>query len=95
MTTDTPRPRRNGLTRRQLFRAATVTVGASGLVLLDGAPGEAANKISKQTAHYQDSPKDGHHCSQCTYYLGNNKCAQVAGHIDPNGWCLLWMAKKG
>jgi len=54
----------------------------------------AAKKSPKKLVKYQTSPKNGHHCSQCTFFQPASKtCKVVAGSIDPNGWCLRW-AKK-
>jgi len=48
---------------------------------------ESFQKASKQKAEYQDSPKNGQVCENCTMWRPPNKCTAVAGIIDPNGWC--------
>lgn len=44
-------------------------------------------KVSKEEAKYQDKPKNGQRCSNCTMWRSPNKCTAVAGNISPNGWC--------
>jgi hypothetical protein len=46
-----------------------------------------SKKSSKEEAGYQDKPKDGNKCVNCTMWREPNKCTAVAGIISPNGWC--------
>lgn len=48
---------------------------------------QEANKASKEEADYQDSPKNGDKCINCTMWREPNKCTAVAGAISPDGWC--------
>lgn len=48
-------------------------------------------KGTKAEAGYQDSPKNGQKCVNCTMWRDPNKCTAVEGKIDPNGWCK-WYA---
>lgn len=52
---------------------------------------EESKKASKEEAGYQDSPKNGNKCINCTMWRDPNKCSAVAGIISPNGWCK-WYA---
>lgn len=47
-------------------------------------------KASKEEAKYQDKPKNGQRCSNCTMWKSPNKCTAVAGNISPNGWCAWY-----
>lgn len=44
-------------------------------------------KASKAEAKYQDKPKNGNRCVNCTMWREPNKCTAVAGTIDRDGWC--------
>ena len=46
-----------------------------------------SKKAPKEEAGYQDSPKNGNRCVNCTMWREPNKCTAVAGTISPNGWC--------
>jgi len=60
-----------------------------------------ANKISKDKAHYQVRPRDGHQCSGCSMYVKPRgeamfgTCTLVTGSIAPRGWCRYWEASRG
>ena len=62
-------------------------------VLGDGTP---AYKMSKEDAQYVDkSEAEGHECENCWFayqkvVTGKFICSQMAGHIQPGGWCRLW-----
>jgi hypothetical protein len=50
----------------------------------------AADKLSKQQAEYQDSPKGIQMCATCTLFDAPHSCKIVDGDISPNGWCKLY-----
>lgn len=56
---------------------------------------------SKESVNYQTEPKDGKQCSGCQYFIpneagnGTGACAIVAGPIDPNGYCVSYVAYEG
>lgn len=60
---------------------------------------QESKKASKEEAGYQDSPKNGEKCINCTMWRDPNKCSAVAGIISSNGWCEWYSAgaygKKG
>jgi len=58
--------------------------------MLFGGTARAQQKISKELAQYQDSPKDDHKCAECTFFEKPNACTAVEGDISPDGWCQLW-----
>ena len=45
------------------------------------------DKMSKQEAEYQDSPKDIRMCATCTLFEPPRSCKVVAGDVSPFGWC--------
>ena len=47
----------------------------------------AAEKMSKQEAEYQDSPKDIRMCATCTLFVPPHSCQVVEGDISRYGWC--------
>lgn len=52
-----------------------------------------SGKLPQKIVHYQDKPKDGHHCSICAHFQTPHSCDIVQGNIDPNGWCLRFSPK--
>jgi High potential iron-sulfur protein len=80
-------PSRRGLLLSVLWAGAL----ASGAAIFGlGDPAQAQQKVSKEQAKYQDSPKDGHKCSECAYFEKPSACKIVEGDINPDGWCQLW-----
>ncbi len=50
-------------------------------------PARAREKMSKQEAEYQDSPKDIRMCGTCTLFDAPKSCKVVEGDVSPDGWC--------
>lgn len=48
------------------------------------------DKMSKQQADYQDSPKDIQMCATCTLFVAPRSCKVVEGDVSPNGWCKAY-----
>ena len=75
------------LSRRTLLIAAA---GAAPLLAL----GEAkAGQLPPKAVSYQDSPKDGKQCGDCTLFVAPKSCKTVSGDISPDGWCKLFIRK--
>jgi hypothetical protein len=74
------------LARRTLVRGAIAGV-AAGLTGATIAPVNAREKMSKQEAEYQDSPKDIRMCATCTLFEPPKSCKVVEGDVSPSGWC--------
>ena len=56
---------------------------------------QSGTKISKQDAQYQSTPRGGEKCSDCQMFnAAHNSCQVVAGKIDPDGWCTMWVKKS-
>jgi hypothetical protein len=77
--------------RKLLLSMAWTAALASGGLLFDGRKTvQAQQKVAKDAVAYQDSPKDGHKCSECTFFEAPKSCKAVEGDISPDGWCQLW-----
>jgi hypothetical protein len=82
------------LSRRALCPAVFLSTAAVGVALTFGiGVAEAQTKVDKQTAKYQDHPKDGQQCAACRFFRPPKSCQLVDGDISPNGWCSFF-AKK-
>jgi uncharacterized Fe-S center protein len=88
------------ITRRQLLKGSVLAVGAviTGAAISRRALAEGtAPKAAKTAFQYQDKPKDGKKCVNCTLYVAaakagaNGQCKVVEGDINPEGWCLAYV----
>jgi hypothetical protein len=61
-----------------------------GLYLVAPSRTGAAEKMSKQEAEYQDSPKDIRMCATCTLFEPPHSCKVVEGDVSPSGWCKVF-----
>lgn len=48
---------------------------------------DAADKMSKAEAEYQDTPNGILSCATCTLFDAPNSCKVVEGEVSPDGWC--------
>ena len=78
----------SGVSRRTLLLAAA---GAAPLLALTS--GQAQAKMAPTAVHYQTTPKDGHQCDDCNFFIAPNGCKMVDGEFAPTGWCALWVKK--
>lgn len=82
------------LSRRNVLRGATLLAGGAALVAGALAPASAqSGKMSQKAAEYQDGPKNGQKCQDCSFYVQPQACKLVDGTISPVGWCKFF-AKK-
>jgi len=83
------------ISRRSILRAGTTALAAGGAFALGMVlrPAEAAAKVSKEDAGYQDTPKGEERCQSCKNFLAPSSCALVEGDISPHGWCKLYSKK--
>lgn len=74
---------------RQRRRVLRALLGSAAAPLAPGtiASVRATEKMSKQEAQYQDSPKDIRMCATCTLFGPPKPCKVVEGDISPGGWC--------
>ena len=80
---------RKSVSRRTVLIAAACAAPA--LALTTGA---AQAKMAQAAVRYQPTPKDGHQCDGCAFFIAPDACKMVDGPIAPAGWCALWAAKK-
>jgi hypothetical protein len=81
----------HGPSRRNLLQSLFWTAAlANAATLVGDHPVRAQQKVSKELAQYQDSPKDGHKCAECSFFEPPKACKAVDGDISPEGWCQLW-----
>jgi hypothetical protein len=71
--------------RRKVMRA--VVRGASAGLLLRISQTEASEKMTRQQAEYQDTPKDIYSCAVCSLFEPPKYCKVVAGEVSKDGWC--------
>ena len=77
-----------GVSRRTVLLAAA---GAVPVLALMTSVAEA--KMAQTAVKYQTTPKDGHQCDGCNFFVAPNACKMVDGDIAPTGWCTLWVKK--
>ncbi|MGD0184511.1 MAG: high-potential iron-sulfur protein [Roseiarcus sp.] len=77
------------MSRRTLLHgvACAVAVGATAERAL------AAGKASQSSVAYQDSPKGGQRCDNCSMFQPPNACKTVDGVVSPSGWCKIYVKK--
>jgi hypothetical protein len=78
------------VSRRAVLLAAA---GAAPLLAL-GAGSASAAGLPQSAVAYQATPKDGHQCDACNFFVAPNACKSVTGTIAPAGWCKLWVKKS-
>lgn len=71
--------------RRKIIRAAVTAVSAG--LLLRIPQTQAAEKMTRQQAEYQDTPKDIYSCAVCSLFEPPASCKVVAGEVSKDGWC--------
>jgi hypothetical protein len=76
---------------RRRFLCGAFAVFASALTCSAASRAQAQQKMSKQEAEYQDSPKDIRMCATCTLFEPPKSCKVVEGDVSPNGWCKAFV----
>jgi len=71
--------------RRNVIRA--IATGVPAAILLLTSRTEAAEKMTRQQAEYQDRPDGIYSCGMCTLFEKPNACKVVEGEISIDGWC--------
>jgi hypothetical protein len=80
------------LSRRSLLACAAIA-GCGAAALLTRAAA-AEDKIKKQEALYQNTPKGQQRCEICLQFEAPNRCKIVDGDIVPKGWCQFFAARE-
>jgi hypothetical protein len=71
--------------RRKVIRA--VVAGTSAGLLFRISRTQAAEKMTKQQAEYQDTPHGIYSCGLCTLFDKPKSCKVVEGEVSEDGWC--------
>lgn len=65
----------------------TVMKGAAAGVLLQISRTYASEKMTRQQAQYQDTPKGIYSCELCSLFEAPKSCKVVEGEVSKDGWC--------
>jgi hypothetical protein len=60
---------------------------ASGVLLFRVAGAQAADKMTRAQAQYQDMPNGIYSCGLCSLFEAPNACKVVEGEVSKDGWC--------
>ena len=83
------------LARRSLLQRALSAVGFATVLYPAPKPAASAPKISKQAVAYQDHPEGVKRCSDCVQFQPPDACKMVDGAINPQGYCRIFVLRKG
>jgi hypothetical protein len=64
-----------------------VVKGVSAGLLFLISRAQASDKMTRQQAQYQDTPKDIYSCELCSLFEPPKSCKVVEGEISKDGWC--------
>lgn len=82
------------VSRRKVLQSATLIAGSAAVAAAAIVPaGAQTGKMSQQAAAYQNGPKNGQKCLDCSFFVQPQACKLVEGTISPVGWCKFF-AKK-
>jgi hypothetical protein len=76
--------KRRGKSRREVIRAVVTGVPAGFLLRIP-------QKMTRQQAEYQDTPRDIYSCGMCTLFEPPKYCKVVAGEVSRDGWCKAFV----
>ena len=82
-----------GISRRSVVLNSLVCATGLAATLAASTNAAMAAKLPKTAVNYKTSPNGDKKCSTCALFEPPNACKNVAGDIDPNGWCVLWRTK--
>jgi hypothetical protein len=71
--------------RRAVIGAALQ--GATGALMLGSARAQAADKMTRAQAEYQDTPNGIYSCGMCSLFDAPSGCKVVEGEVSKDGWC--------
>lgn len=80
--------------RRQMLQGGLTMLAAGAAVQAATESAIAQEKLAQNLVQYQDTPKDGAICKNCTNWVEPNACKIVEGKISPNGWCVAYAPKS-
>jgi hypothetical protein len=71
--------------RRKVIGAVVKGLSAGLLFQISGA--QAADKMTRQQAQYQDMPNGIYSCANCSLFERPKSCKVVEGDVSEDGWC--------
>jgi hypothetical protein len=71
--------------RRKAVGAVVKAVSAG--LLFQITPAQASEKMTRQQAQYQDTPKGIYSCELCSLFEAPKSCKVVEGEVSKDGWC--------
>jgi hypothetical protein len=73
------------LSRRAAIGAALAGTASALLSRVGGA--QAADKMTRAQAEYQDTPNGLYSCGMCSLFQAPDGCKVVEGEVSKDGWC--------
>jgi len=83
------------LSRRGVLRNFAMSAGGAavlGATMLTSREAKAA-KVAQKIVAYQDTPKGGQQCDNCSQFVAPDSCKVVDGTIAASGWCKVYVKK--
>ncbi|AXV83130.1 high-potential iron-sulfur protein [Ralstonia syzygii] len=86
------------ISRRRMLRRSARALGSIMLApIVFHSRCADADGGNKAMLHYQDSPKNGQRCADCTAFKpgpesapDTGTCKVIGGPVSPNGWCMAF-----
>jgi hypothetical protein len=72
---------------RRLVVQLVLSSAAGGLAFGTLSKALASDKMTREQAEYQDTPKGISMCATCTLFEPPKSCKVVEGDVSPDGWC--------
>ena len=85
-------PQNSGMAARHSCWSRRAAIGAvlggtAGALLAPIASAEAADKMTRAQAEYQDTPNGLYSCGMCSLFEEPSGCKVVEGEVSKDGWC--------
>ena len=84
-------PHATNIARREFLEKSAQVLVAAGIAGGGLQSAKAMQKATQSDVSYQDTPKDGLICADCTFWDGEGGCTIVEGEISADGWCSAWV----
>jgi hypothetical protein len=75
---------------RRLAVGLALSGVAAGLTFAPSSKALASDKMTREQAGYQDTPKGISMCATCTLFEPPKSCKVVEGDVSPDGWCTAF-----